>query len=255
MTRSWQKAIVQAAMTTESQQSIPDESRWLEQAGKLLANLGFTLVEPNRAKGDETSHLLIALRSQPTLAHFDPEKIDYWITESGRGRPRLLDRESHYPIASEYAWGRIVATDRLGVRNEFLSFGGGLRAQMTSDTTILIDFASHAPILRWSGHSQTSDPLSGEVGAFFARLKVPIDFVPGAEALIAQSAATTLYCAFVQHVRERLTDAKTFREANRWLADWSTREAQRIQTASPDHWAAALELRKQLSAIEAIARE
>jgi hypothetical protein len=242
-------------MTSEPQASIPDESRWLDQAGKILANLGFELVEPNRPRGDDTSHLLIALRAQPTLAHFDPEKVDYWTTEVGRGRARLLDRETHYPISSDYSWGRIVATDRLGVRNEFLSFGGALRAQMTSDATALLDFGSRAPILRWSGHSQTTDPLSSEVGAFFARLKVPIDFVPGAEALISSSAPSTLYCAFIQYVRERLTQAKTLREANRWLADWTAREGQRVQAAAPDHWNAAVELRKQLSAIEAIARE
>ncbi len=242
-------------MTTEPQASIPEESRWLDQASKILANLGFELVEPNRPKGDDTSHLLIALRQQPTLSHFDPEKVEYWATDSGRGRGRVLDCGGNYPINSEFAWGRIVATDRLGVKNEFLSFGGGLRAQRTNDGTILIDFGSRAPILRWSGHSQNSDPLAGEVGAFFARIKVPIDFVPGAEALIAQSAPTTLYCAFVQSVRERLTQAKTLREANRWLADWSAREGARLQTVSADHWAGATEVRKQLSAIEAIARE
>ena len=247
--------MVRVAMTIEPQPSIPDESRWLDQASKILANLGFELVEPNRPRGDDTSHLLIALRIVPTLAHFDPEKVEYWGTEAGRGRSRLLDCESHYPISSDYAWGRIVATDRLGVRNEFLSFGGALRAQRTAEGTILIDFGSRAPILRWSGHSQTSDPLSGEVGAFFGRIKVPIDFVPGAETLIAQAAPTTLYCAFVQYVRERLTQAKTLRDANRWLADWSSREGQRLQAASPDHWTAGAELRKQLSAIEAIARE
>ena len=247
--------MVLVTMTTEPHASVPDEGRWLDQASKILANLGFELVEPNRPRGDETTHLLIALRAQPTLAHFDPEKVDYWATESGRGRPRLLDCETHLPIASDYAWGRIVATDRLGVRNEFLSFGGALRAQAAPDGTILVDFGSRAPILRWSGHSQTTDPLSSEVGAFFARLKVPIDFVPGAEALIAGSTPTTLYCAFIQYVRERLGQARTFRDANRWLTDWSARETQRVQAVSPEHWSAATELRKQLSAIEAIARE
>ena len=52
--------------------------------------------------------------------------------------------------------------------------------------------------------ARSTDPLAAEVGAFFARLKVPIDFVPGAEALIAKAAPAALYCAFIQFVRERL---------------------------------------------------
>jgi hypothetical protein len=109
-------------------------------------------------------------------------------------------------VVADYAWGRISLTDRLGVKNEFLSFGGTLRAQMT-EATVLVDFSSHAPILRWSGHSQSTDPLAAEVGGFFARIKVPIDFVPGAEALVSKAAPRTLYCAFIQYVRERLAQA------------------------------------------------
>jgi hypothetical protein len=242
-------------MTSDVDAALPDEGRWLDQAGRILANLGFELLEPDRTRGDEVYHLLVAIRPQPTLQHFDPERINFWVTESGRGKGRIVDRETRFPIASEFAWGRIVLTDRLGVRNEFLSFGGGCRARMSGDTTVLADFGSRAPIVRWSGHSQTTDPLAGEIGAFFARVKVPIDFVPGAETLIAQAAPTTLYCAFVQYVRERLTQAKTLRDANRWLSDWSKRESQRAQNVWADHWSAATELRRQLSAIEAIARE
>jgi hypothetical protein len=232
----------------------PGGSGWLDQAGRLLANLGFELLEPDEHPTQEAAHLLIALRAAPTLAHFDPERVEYWITDSGRGRRQAMDRESRIPIASDFAWGQISLVDRLGVRNEFLSFGGSLRAQAAADGTVYVDFASHAPILRWSGHSQTSDPIANEAGAFFARIKVPIDFVPGTESLIAQ-APTTLYCAFVQRVRERLSQARVLRDSNRWLADWNGREMQRLQSGAHDHWNGAIELRKQLAAIEAIARE
>ncbi len=242
-------------MTPEPQALHPDDGRWLEQAEKLLSGLGFCLDEPDLAHGIDAAHLLVGIRPQPTLAHFDPERIDYWVTESGRGRPRVLDRETSLPIAMDYAWGKIALVDRLGVRNEFLSFGGTMRAQATADGTAYVDFGSRAPILRWSGHSQASDPLAGEVGAFLARLKVPIDFVPGTEAIIAAAAPSTLYCAFVQFVRERLAQARTLREANRWLADWCLRESQRLQTGLADHWKAAADLRQHLSAVEAIARE
>ena len=236
-------------------QALPSDGRWLEQAEKLLAGLGFCLTEADPAHGVDAAHLLVAIRPQPTLAHFDPERVEYWATESGRGRPRVLDLETHVPNTSDFAWGQIALVDRLGVRNEFLSFGGSMRVQTTADGTVYVDCSSHAPILRWSGHSQAVDPMAGEVGAFLARLKVPIDFVPGTEALIAQAAPSTLYCAYVQYVRDRLTQARTLREANRWLAEWCLKETTRLQTAVPDHWKAATELRKQLSAAEAIARE
>ena len=242
-------------MTNDQHPALPSDGSWLEQAGRWLANLGFELVEPDKTGGEETSHLLVALRPQPTLQHFDPEKIDYWIVDGTRGRAAGLDREARFPITTDYAWGEIELTDRLGVKNEFLSFGGTLRAQMTKDATVIADFSSHAPILRWSGHSQSSDPLAAEVGAFFARTKVPIDFVPGAEALVSKAAPRTLYCAFIQHVRERLAQAHSLRDANRWLADWSSRESQRMEAAANDQWRAATELRRQLGAIETIARE
>jgi hypothetical protein len=242
-------------MLNDKRPALPDDSRWLDGIGRILANLGFALVEPDRSRDDETSHLLVALRPKATLQHFDPDTIDYWITDGGRGRGTSLDRETHLPLVADYAWGRITLTDRLGVKNEFLSFGGTMRAQMTDDTTVMIDFSSHAPILRWSGHSQSTDPLASEVGAFFARIKVPIDFVPGAEAMVAKATPRTLYCAFIQYVRERLGEAHTLREANRWLAEWSSRESQRMESIATDHWQAAAELRRQLGAIETVARE
>jgi hypothetical protein len=242
-------------MTTDPQFAASAGDRWIEQAARLLVNLGFQLVEPDRTSGGEVSHLLVALRPSPTLKHYDPESIEYWVTEGARGRAARLDRESRLPVAADYSWGRIALTDRLGVRNEFLSFGGVLRAQITPDATVLVDFSSKAPILRWSGHSQGTDPLAAEVGAFVARLKVPIDFVPGAEGLIAKAAPETLYCAFIQFVRERLARARGLRDANRWLAEWSSRESQRMEAAAAESWKAATELRRQLGAMEAIARE
>jgi len=242
-------------MTIERQSPASDDGRWLEQVGRILAKLGFALIEPDRKRGDEKSHVVVALRAQPTLQHFDPETIDYWITEGARGRAAKMDRETRLPVASDFSWGRITLTDRLGVENGFLSFGGTVRAQMAADASVLVDFSSDAPILRWAGHSQSSDPLAAEVGSFFARIMVPIDFVPGAEAMVAKAAPRTLYCAFIQYVRERLARAHTLRDANRWLADWTARESQRMETGANDHWKAAAELRRQLGAIEAIPRK
>ncbi|MGZ6267692.1 MAG: hypothetical protein ACXWNR_03910 [Candidatus Limnocylindrales bacterium] len=242
-------------MTADSQLSASAGDRWIQQAARLLTNLGFQLVEPDRTNGGEVAHLLVALRPAPTLKHFDPEAIEYWVTEGARGRAFRLDRESRLPVAGDYSWGRIAIIDRLGVRNDFISFGGALRAQMAPDGAVLVDFGSHAPILRWSGHSQETDPLAAEAGAFVARLKVPIDFVPGAEGLIAKAAPEALYCAFIQFVRERLARARVLLDANRWLAEWSSHESQRMETTAAECWKEGTELRRQLGAMEAIARD
>jgi hypothetical protein len=242
-------------MTIDPRSALTDSNRWVDQAARLLSNLGFELIEPDRTATDETSHLLVALRPAPTLQHFDPETVDYWLVESGRGKVGRLDRETRFPIDTEYSWGRIAVTDRLGVGNQFLSFGGALRAQMTSDATALIAFSSRAPILRWSGHSQSVDPLTAEVGAFFARMKVPIDFAPGAETLVAKASPRTLYCAFIQYALERLAQTHSLRETNRWLADWSSRESARMEATASEHWKAGVDLRRQLGLIEAVARE
>jgi hypothetical protein len=247
--------MVLGAMPTDPRSNSPDDARWAESTTLILAGLGFSLVEPVPVQGVESGHLLVAIRPQPTLQHFDPETIDYWVNDGVHGRPAKLERESRLPLATDYSWGQIGLTDRLGVENQFLSFGGTMRAQMTADGSVVADFSSNAPILRWSGHSQITDPVASEVGAFFARIKVPIDFVPGAEALVSKAGPRTLYCAFIQTVRERLTQAQALREANRWLAEWSSRESQRMETTFADSWKAASDMRRQLSAIEAIARE
>jgi len=234
-----------APMTTKERPTA--DGRWLDDAARELAGLGFELAAPERP-GDGPSSLVVALRTQPTLRHFDPEQITYWITEGGRGRPAALDRLARLPLESSYAWGRISVSDRLGVGNGFISFGGQVRAALAGDGTAYASFVSPAPILRVSGHSQSVDPLAAEAGAFFGRIKIPIDFVPGVEAVIADTSPLALYCAFVQTIRERLKAARDLRDAQRVLADWSCREAQRLESKATADWAAATELRKRLAA-------
>ena len=231
------------------------DNRWLELAATALIKLGFDLVVPDRTHGNTVSHLLVAIRPTPTLEHFDPESIDYWTTDGARGHAGRIDPDARFPVAGVLAWGSILLTDRIGVHNEFLTFGGLVRAQPTQDGTILCDFSSPAPFLRSSGHSLEPDPVGAEAESFFARLKVPIDFVPGSESLISRTAPLVLYCAFIQTIRERLAQSSGFRNANHWLVEWSTHEASRVQAAPDGNWDAATEFRTQLSALEASARD
>ncbi len=214
---------------------------WLAEAGRLLQNLGFILVD-SEPETPGTARLLVALRERPTLHHFDPEEVAYWRTEGGRGHLTSLDLATGPLPGQPYAWGRITLTDRLAVRNQFVTFGGTVRAAGLDPATLAVEFSSPAPILRWSGHSQGLDPLTAEVGAFFGRVMIPIDFVPTAEALVAGADPLALYAAFVHDTRERFAHSEPLREAQIGLATWSGHESARLGAAAPGAWRAGLEL-------------
>jgi hypothetical protein len=208
-----------------------------------------------RRQADETSHLLVALRPQPTLAHFDPETIDYWTSDGSADTLPKLDREARFPLTSDYAWGRVTITDRLNVKNEFLSFGGALRAQMAPDATVLagLQLARADPAL------ERPQPGLGSAGRRGGRLlrpdQGPDRLRPRRRGARLQGGPAGPLLRLHPGVRERLTQAQALREANRWLAEWSSRESQRMESVAGDQWRAATELRRQLAAIEAIARE
>jgi hypothetical protein len=107
------------------------------------------------------------------------------------------------------------------VENRFLTFGGELRIAALGDDVTILDLASPAPIVRWGGHSQGTDPLTDAIGAFFARLMPPIDFVPGVEARIGDVPAEVLFRAFLLDAAAR--SARTARAGieptalDRWL--------------------------------------
>ncbi len=211
----------------------------------MIERLGFVLVHDERA-GDSAapagSHLVVALRDKPTLAHFDPERMTWYVTAGGKGqlveyqRSRALRGEPHV------AWGHVHVIDRLEVQNAFLTFGGVIRAVPMGPDATLVILDSPAPILRWSGHSQDVDPMAPQVAAFFARLMVPIDFAPGAEARIAGVPPLTLYAAFVADLCDRYQCARPLREMNPHLSRWLTVEMHRLETARPGDWAAGQQL-------------
>ncbi|MEO6059443.1 MAG: hypothetical protein ABIQ05_05715, partial [Candidatus Limnocylindria bacterium] len=150
-------------------------------AAEQLRHFGFLLVSPQPA-GVGGSRLLMALRDRPTLEHFDPELIRYWRTgEDRRGHPAELTRDSRLPLQAQFSWGLIAVVDRYAIENEFATLGGELIAEATAPDTTVAVFSSPGPILRLGGHSQDVDRVAPELGAFFGRMMVPIDFEPGVE--------------------------------------------------------------------------
>jgi hypothetical protein len=217
---------------------------WQTPAAGLLAHLGFTLINGSQP-GPHGSHLLVALRSQPTLSHFDPEAVTFYEPAGEKARPATVDRSlALQRPARPVLWGHVHVVDRLAEENRFLSFGGVLRAAAVrkgQEDMIVLDFLSPGPILRWGGHSQGTDALSGAIGAFFGRLIVPIDFTPGIEARVDAVPPDVLYAAFLMDLADRTAAGGNGRSGVGELDVWTRAECSRAHR-SPETWAAAEQL-------------
>jgi hypothetical protein len=75
-------------------------------------------------------------------------------------------------------------------------------------------FTSPAPILRRGGHSQGWDPAATDLGAFFGRLMVAVDYAPGFEALVAAADPIARYAAFVADLVDRYRRSDALRTAH-----------------------------------------
>jgi hypothetical protein len=211
-----------------------------QSAAQLLRNWGF-VSHADLPDGPGESWLAIAIRPRPTLQHFDAERAEYWTTVAGRGVARALDRTTPLPLSAAFSWGPIRVVDRLQVRNEWVAFGGSLNAAEVDGNLVCV-FASDAPILRRGGHSQGWDRGAANLAAFFGRLKVAVDYVPGFEAQVAAATPRVRFAAFVADLAARFRASR--RMTDTWPALWgliATEEA-RLRRAEADTWAAGLEL-------------
>jgi hypothetical protein len=221
-----------------------DAGSWIPTAVETLATLGFTLVNSDRPTAEGGPQLLVALRDAPTLRHFDPENVTCWVAEAGRGRPLTIDRATAAGDR-EIEWGHIHVTDRLGVENRFLTFGGALRVADVATDLRVVQHLSPGPIVRWGGHSQGTDALAGEIGAFFGRLIVPVDYLPGGEARIAAEEPSCIYAAFLMDrtAHDGRVGASDDRDP---LIGWLHAEATRVRTREAACWAAGERLLRDL---------
>jgi hypothetical protein len=180
--------------------ALEDPRDWPPAAAALVAELGFRLVQSDRM-ADDASHLLVALRGEPTLEHFDPESIAYYAPSDAVASLVTLDRAALRDhgdgLARRVLWGHVHVFDRVPVENRFLTFGGHLRIAQVDASLAVIDLWSPAPIVRWGGHSQATDTLAAAIGAFFGRLMVAVDFVPGAAERVDAVLPEVLYHAFL----------------------------------------------------------
>ena len=173
----------------------------LQSAARRLEPWGF-LADPDLPDRPGPASLIVALRERPTLRHYDPEVVEFWSSRGGRGTHQTITRDSRMPFSTGVSWGEIRILDRLGESNGYLGFGGRCDAELI-DGTAIVAFTSSAPILRRGGHSQGWDEGADAAGAFFGRLLVTVDYVPGFEEQLARATPLARYAAFIQDAAAR----------------------------------------------------
>ena len=202
--------------------------------------MGLELHEPQRPGA---ARLIVAFRDRPTLEHFDPELVTFWRTgEDRRGHATDLTLESRTPVRAEFSWGRISLVDRLGIENVFATLGGELRMDQVRAGQAIAVFSSPGPILRLGGHSQDVDRVALELGAFFGRIMVPIDFDPGVEQAISAATPLERYAAFVAFEQGRYGAHAVLRQEQPATGSAFASEAHRLASEEPASWAAGIEL-------------
>lgn len=206
----------------------------------LLEELGFLLV-PGAPLGRGRAYLIVGFRAVPTLDHFDPERIDYWTNVDGHGMAATVDWPTHVAEIQDFSWGLIRIVDRLGVSNEFVSFGGRVETNRVGDVKVVV-FSSEAPIIARGGHSQEWEVGSMEIVGYLARLRAAADPRGPLERRLAELSPVTRYAAFVWDGIITATAAEQragWKRADRLVL---LRERRRLQQESPADWAAGVEL-------------
>jgi hypothetical protein len=226
-----------------------------ERAAARLADWGF-LARADLPDVPGDAWLMVALRDAPTLRHFDPESVEFWVSSGPPGHERghrmSIQRRTRLPIERPFSWGLIRITDRFGVSNEYVTFGGYLSAAEVDGMSVCV-FSSPAPILRRGGHSQLADAGSFDLAAWFGRVLIAVDYTPGFEARVASASPLGRYCAFVADFTERRGKCPELRARDHGLWLILRDEAGRLRRDQPAAWAEGEAIRAAAGHGEAIA--
>lgn len=212
---------------------------------KLLAQLGFLHV-PGRPPAEGKAYLFVALRARPTLAHFDPERVDFWLTVDGRGTRADLDRSTPMRGECEYAWGVIRVVDRKSVANEFVSFGGLVSVRRIEDVLVAV-FSSAAPIAARGGHSQGWDFGAEEMAAFMGRLRAAAGTSRSLELILAALSPLAVYALFVIDSLRRHRDRHGLLVGDERIIGMLRDEQHWLQARTPADWTAAEQIAERLA--------
>jgi hypothetical protein len=207
-----------------------------EAAASVMGELGF-LVVPGAPGRDSTAYLLVAIRQRPTLAHYDPESVLYWTHATLHDVPACFDKSVSLPLDLSFSWGTLRVTDRLGVANEYLTFGGRLTAKPVDGARIAV-FATPGPMIRRGGHSQGWDPGSAHLAAYFGRLRACLGRDPELDARVTHMTPLARYSAYLAGAISGFAEAPALAADRHAELRHLRSEAQRLHHDHPDDWAA-----------------
>jgi hypothetical protein len=205
-------------------------------ASTRLSDLGF-VAGPDLPDRPGPAYLLVALRDEPTLRPYDPERVEFWVTDHGHGVRETLTRATPLPVDLTFSWGMIRLYDRLSVSNEYLAFGGHVSAADVDGATIAV-FTSPVPMLRRGGHSQIWNEGSDELAAFFARLSGAVDVRPKLEPRLAALDPVVRYAAFLHEVVGRYRRSPDLRTVNPGIWTLLRAEEALMRLEHADAWQA-----------------
>ena len=114
-------------------------------------------------------------------------------------------------------------------------FGGRLTSSRVEGMAV-VSLVSPVPILRRGGHSQGWDEAAVDLAAFFGRVMVAVDFVPGFEARMAAATPAARYAAFVADCIARYEAAMPLRSEHPALWALIRAEADRLRGRDPAAW-------------------
>lgn len=215
-------------------------------AASVMGDLGF-LVVPGNPGRDSLAYLLVAIRKRPTLAHYDPESVLYWTHQGLHDGPAAFDRSVSLPIDVPFSWGTLRVTDRLGVANEYLAFGGRLTAALVDGARIAV-FATPAPMIRRGGHSQGWDPGSAHLAAYFGRLRACLGRDPELDARVTAMSPSARYCAYLAGAINGFAETPALSADRHAELHHLRSEAERQHRDHPDDWLAGIHLLEAMSA-------
>ncbi len=217
-----------------------------EEAASVMGDLGF-LVVPGAPGRDSNAYLLVAIREHPTLAHYDPESVLYWTHQGVHDGPVAFDKSVLLPLDTTFSWGTIRVADRLGVANEFLTFGGHLTAGRVDGARIAV-LATPGPMVRRGGHSQGWDPGSAHLAAYFGRLRACLGRDPLLDARVTGMAPSARYAAYLAGAINGFAEAPALSADRHAELHHLRSEAERLHRSRPDDWVTGLRLLEALQA-------
>lgn len=148
-----------------------------------MRHWGFAAFTPFHLNSPGHRTLAVAMRPEPSHAHFDPEAMTLVVATPPTGvadAPTPAMRSFHFdtPVDGTH-WicpGRVILHDRVGKTVEYYTFGAEMRASRQGDgpsSWLLYVLESQAPIVAVSSalSLSSSTQLVDEVEALFARLR------------------------------------------------------------------------------------